>query len=281
MVTTVLLMPEGPEIRLAADKISKKLIGKKINSINCIYPPLKEYQDILNNSQIESITTRGKAMLTRFDCGLSMYSHNQLYGRWTVNRISTKIKWKRALRIEFLTDKHAIRLWSSTDVEIIPTKDENNHPFISKLGPDILDNSCTIETINQRLKSKRFRNRNASTLMLDQGFVAGLGNYLRSEILHQSGVHPETKPKMLTDDKILIWSTVMKDLTQLSYNTGGYTVSKNVANTGKEKGEPRRAYRHSAFCRNGLNCHYCDEIIVRKKYGGRRLDFCPKCQKLQ
>ena len=274
------LVPEGPEIRLAADKISKKLVGNKINTIKCIFPPLKEYQDIIENSQVDSITTRGKAMLTRFDCGLSMYSHNQLYGRWTVNRISTKMKWNRALRIEFLTDKYAVRLWSSTDIEIIPTNDECNHPFISKLGPDVLDDSCCVKTIYDRLRSKKFRNRNASTLMLDQSFVAGLGNYLRSEILHQSGVHPEIKPRMLTDEKIWLWSEVIKNLTKFSYDTGGFTVSEEVADLGKKRGEPRRSYRHSAFCRNGLKCHYCNTILIREKYGGRRLDYCPQCQKL-
>ena len=71
-------------------------------------------------------------MLTRFDCDLSMYSHNQLYGRWTVNRRSTELKWGRALRAEMLTESHAVRLWSATDVEIIPTCDEESHPFISR-----------------------------------------------------------------------------------------------------------------------------------------------------
>ena len=151
-------MPEGPEIRRAADRISKKLLGNQVESVNIIYPPIVEYQEILGKSQVESITTRGKAMLTRFDCGLSMYSHNQLYGRWTVNRRSTEMKWNRSLRIEFLTQKFAIRLWSATDVEIIPTIEEDNHPFIAKLGPDILDNSCTPLVIFERLKSKKFRN---------------------------------------------------------------------------------------------------------------------------
>ena len=238
-------MPEGPEIRRATDRISKKIVGKEVHSVNLIYPPITEFQDILQQSQIESITTRGKAMLTRFDCGLSMYSHNQLYGRWTVNLRSTEIKWNRSLRVEFLTDKFAVRLWSATDVEIIPTAEEENHPFISKLGPDILDDSCTSELIYNRLKSKKFSNRNASSLMLDQSFIAGIGNYLRSEILHQSGIHPNAKPRLLSDTKIQSWAETTKSLSELSYDTGGYTVSEDVALAGKSRGEPKRAYRHA------------------------------------
>ena len=271
-------MPEGPEIRRAADRISKKIVGKEIHSLTLIYPPIVEFQEILQQSQIESITTRGKAMLIRFDCDLSMYSHNQLYGRWTVNRRSTEMKWNRSLRVEFLTDNFAVRLWSATDIEIIPTSKEEDHPFISKLGPDILDDSCTPSLIFERLKSKKFCNRNASSLMLDQSFIAGIGNYLRSEILHQSGVHPNAKPRLISDKKLLHWAETTKNLSKLSYDTGGFTVSEKVALAGKQRGEPKRAYRHSAFCRNGLLCHYCDAEIVRIRVANRRLDFCPKCQ---
>ena len=271
-------MPEGPEIRRAADRISKKIVGKEIHSLTLIYPPIVEFQEILQQSQIESITTRGKAMLIRFDCDLSMYSHNQLYGRWTVNRRSTEMKWNRSLRVEFLTDNFAVRLWSATDIEIIPTSKEEDHPFISKLGPDILDDSCTPSLIFERLKSKKFCNRNASSLMLDQSFIAGIGNYLRSEILHQSGVHPNAKPKLTSDKKLLHWAETTKNLSKLSYDTGGFTVSEKVALAGKQRGEPKRAYRHSAFCRNGLLCHYCDAEIVRIRVANRRLDYCPKCQ---
>ncbi len=273
-------MPEGPEIRRAADQISKKIVGKEVHTVNLIYPPIIEFQDILQQSQIESISTRGKAMLIRFDCGLSMYSHNQLYGRWTINRLSTVMEWNRALRVEFLTNKFAVRLWSATDVEIIPTSKEEDHPFIAKLGPDILDNSCTPSLIYNRLRSKKFCNRKASSLMLDQSFIAGIGNYLRSEILHQSGVHPNAKPRLLSDTKIQSWAETTKSLSELSYVTGGFTVSEQVALDGKQRGEPKRAYRHSAFCRNELPCHYCDAEIVRIKVANRRLDFCPKCQDL-
>ena len=89
-------MPEGPEIRRAADRIAKRLVGREIEAIELHYPPIREFQSVVSDSQVVSVASRGKAMLTRFDCDLSMYSHNQLYGRWTVNRRSTELKWGRA-----------------------------------------------------------------------------------------------------------------------------------------------------------------------------------------
>ena len=116
--------------------------------------------------------------------------------------------------------------------------------------------------------------------MLDQSFLAGVGNYLRSEILHQSGVNPHAKPRDLSEERKIAWAEEAKRLCVMSYRTGGLTVPKEVAEMGKERGERRRSYRHAVFCRNGLPCLTCGTEVVREVIGGRRLDFCPACQRM-
>ena len=142
-------MPEGPEIRRAADRISKVLIGEEIIESNFYYERIKEKEEIVKNQNIKDITTRGKAMIIRFKNDWSMYSHNQLYGRWTVNLNTTKIKSRRALRVVFTTNKHAVRLWSATDIDLIPTDEENEHSFLKKIGPDVLNESCSFKLIEE------------------------------------------------------------------------------------------------------------------------------------
>ena len=274
-------MPEGPEIRRAADRIGKALVGKVVEGGNWPFPSLQQADSLILGHEVLSVTSRAKAMLIRFSSGWTMYSHNQLYGRWTVNRRSTELNWGRALRAEFLTEGYAVRLWSATDVEIIPSCDEESHPFISRLGPDVLDDSCTTEVIMGMLDGKRHRNRKASSLMLDQSFLAGVGNYLRSEILHQSGVNPHAKPRELSEERRRAWAEEAKRLCVMSYQTGGLTVPKEVAEQSKERGERRRSYRHAVFCRNGLSCLSCGTEVVREVIGGRRLDFCPSCQSME
>tara|TARA_Y100001968_G_scaffold208880_1_gene191978 strand:- start:293 stop:514 length:222 start_codon:yes stop_codon:yes gene_type:complete len=73
-------MPEGPEIRRACDKISKALVGNEIIESNFYYEQLQDKAEIVKNKNIKEITTRGKAMLIRFENDWTMYSHNQLYG---------------------------------------------------------------------------------------------------------------------------------------------------------------------------------------------------------
>ena len=103
-----------------------------------------------------------------------------------LNRLNTKIHHNRSLRIEFCTEKKAIRLWSATDISAYKTIEENEHPYIKNLGPDVLDSSTTADLIYERLTSDKFKNRQFSGLLLSQAFISGLGNYLRSEILFYS-----------------------------------------------------------------------------------------------
>ena len=271
-------MPEGPEIRRAADKVARRLVETTLTSVRLPYPPISEFGEVIGNATVESVTSRGKALLMRFDNGLTLYSHSQLYGRWTVNRVTTKVRWNRSLRAEFISKGYAVRLWSATDVEVVPTKDEEAHPYIAKLGPDVLDKTTTPDVIKNRLEIPRFNGRSAASLMLDQSFVAGLGNYLRSEILHQAGVHPKTRPKDLDLENITKWGSLTKSISIRSYESNGLTVSDELAGKRKEMGERRRSYRHSAFCRNGKDCHVCGATIIRIRVSGRRLDMCPECQ---
>ena len=74
-----------------------------------------------------------------------------------------------------------------------------NIPFLVVWGPDILDPSLTPQTIVERLTSTRFQNQSLGKLYLDQRFLAGVGNYLRSEILFRAGVNGQlqTQPAEL------------------------------------------------------------------------------------
>ena len=71
-------MPEGPEIRLAADEIANAIVGKPTVEVTFAFPQLKQYEPMLTGAMVTSIDTFGKALLTRFDNALNIYSHNQL-----------------------------------------------------------------------------------------------------------------------------------------------------------------------------------------------------------
>ena len=77
-------MPEGPEIRRAADKIAAVLENEVIEELFLGLERLKKFRRILMGARVCSIETRGKALLTHFNTDWTLYSHNQLYGVWRV-----------------------------------------------------------------------------------------------------------------------------------------------------------------------------------------------------
>ena len=143
-------MPEGPETKRMADILFKNLVGFEIINSQLLHPDLKKIKND-SNLIIKDVFSRGKAIIIRLENGQSIITHNQLYGKWTSHHLTTKINHNRVLRIKFCTKKKAIRLWSATNIKVLNTSNEIEHPYLSKIGPDILDKKTSPETILNRL----------------------------------------------------------------------------------------------------------------------------------
>ena len=176
-------MPEGPEIRLAADRIAKVLVGKQVVEATLTPVRLRKFGKRLTGRKVTAVDTRGKAMLTRFDNGLTLFTHNQLYGRWYTARRPKMPETKRELRVALHTRNHSALLYSASSIEVLTKSELAKHPFLTRLGPDILDPALDVDAIAERLADPAFCNRSLGSLYLQQAFLAGNGNYLRSEIL--------------------------------------------------------------------------------------------------
>src|SRR3546814_12782706 len=109
-------MPEGPEIRRAADRLAKAVVGERLVSAWFAFPALKCFEKSLREAVIESITSHGKALLTRFDNGWTLYSHNQLYGVWRIADAGERPDTKRPLRAALETTRTSIPLHSAADM---------------------------------------------------------------------------------------------------------------------------------------------------------------------
>jgi len=131
-------MPEGPEIRRAADTIAAAIQGHEVETVSFAFERLKPWERQLAGTTVLEVATFGKAMLTRFGNGLNIYSHNQLYGRWYCGRRGEFPPWKRQLRLAIHTRSHSALLYSASDISVLRNEEVMDHPFIGKLGPDLL-----------------------------------------------------------------------------------------------------------------------------------------------
>ena len=262
-------MPEGPEIRRAADSLEAAIKGKPLTDAWFAFPQLKPYETQLIGQTVTHIETRGKALLTHFSHNLTLYSHNQLYGVWRVINVGEQPQTNRVLRVRLQTAEKAILLYSASDIEMLTPEQLLTHPFLQRVGPDVLDMRLTAETVKARLLSPAFRNRQFSGLLLDQAFLAGLGNYLRVEILWEVGLAGQRKASQLNERQLDALSHALLEIPRLSYNTRGLVDDK------KHHGA---LFRFKVFHREGKPCERCGGAIERTMLSSRPFYWCPACQ---
>ncbi len=271
-------MPEGPEIRRAADMIAAGIVGNKTEKVWFGLAPLKPFEARLTGAMVTTIDTRGKAMLTRFDNGLTIYSHNQLYGRWYLLRQGETLDCKRQLRLAIHTSDHAALLYSASEIQVLTPSQEADHPFLSRLGPDVLDQATTMPIVRTRLDERRFRNRRLGSLLTDQGFLAGLGNYLRCEILFLAGLPPSVRPVDCPAQQLDALADLLLRLPRRSYRTQGITNDPALADQLMADGASFEQARFHLFRRAGLPCYRCGSTIEKISSGGQACYICPGCQ---
>jgi len=271
-------MPEGPEIRRAADQIEKALLDHSVLEVSFAFDHLKDYEPLFQGVSVHRVETFGKAMLIRFSNGYSIYSHNQLYGKWYVRTAYRYPKTTRQLRLAIHNEKKSALLYSSSEIEVLRDEEVHLHPFIAKVGPDILSSQVTQAELVERMQSKKFMNRKWPALLLDQSFVAGNGNYLRSEILFEAKVDPFLRPRDCTEDQLQAVAQAIIELTERSYKTGGLTNDLKLIDKLKAEGKTRAQYRHWVFNREGQSCRIDGTPIIKTIATSRRLYYCPTCQ---
>ena len=271
-------MPEGPEIRRAADKIHRALAGNRAQDVFFAFDHLKPYEETLIGGTITQVTPYGKALVTAFDNGLGVYSHNQLYGKWVICNPQAMPATGRQLRFAIHTELKWALLYSASEIEVLSLDQVSQHPYIAKLGPDTLDCTVTPEQVASRTLDAAFRRRRFAGLLLDQGFLGGLGNYLRSEILYVAGIHPNQRPMDCRADHTKAFAEAALALPQQSYRHRGITNDLALAAHLKAQGQRRQEYRHWVFGRLGQPCHRCGTAIEKLILSGRRCYVCPSCQ---
>ncbi len=271
-------MPEGPEIRIAADRIATAIVGHTARRVWFAFDRLKPWEGELTGRAVEAVEPRGKALLIRFRGGPVIYSHNQLYGRWYIRPAGELPRTGRSLRLAIENDVHSALLYSASEIDVLGEDELATHPFLARIGPDVLDAKLRPATIARRLDAKAFRGRQLGALLLDQGFLAGIGNYLRSEMLWVARLDPLRRARDLSAEDRRRLARAIRVVARRAYRQRGITVDSRLAATRRRKGVHRRDVRHYVFARVGLPCEACGGRIERIDVGGRRCYVCSRCQ---
>lgn len=136
-------MAEGPEVRRKAEQLRALLVGEPLLEVRFAFDRLQAFEQALEGRSVTAIATHGKAYVLRFDNGLALYVHPKLFGHWIVQVKPGAPKTDRQLRAVLRVAKGAAFLFSTNDLAVLPESELARHPYLSRLGPDVLDPTLT------------------------------------------------------------------------------------------------------------------------------------------
>lgn len=234
-------MPEGPEVRIIAEQLEKRLIGasqpetghwiQKIEPIGGRYlkNPIPGFANFKHPTRFRAIHSKGKLIVFRFENGWNMFSSLGMTGSWG----ETKEKhsavrfevvgpfFKEKFNIYYTDPRRFGRLEFQYGIDAMCAK-------LKKLGPDLTATAVGCQKfcdhIEFREKVKKYKKTIAEALM-DQKLFAGVGNYIKSEALYRAHISPWRSASSLdTPECNSLFLALMKVMKE-SYESGGATLA--------------------------------------------------------
>jgi formamidopyrimidine-DNA glycosylase len=159
-------------------------------------------------------------------------------------------------------------------VRLVPTSEVPNIDFFKKVGPEPLSDLFTSKDFTRQVR--RRSNTSIKAAILDQTVLAGVGNIYADESLFMAKIHPATKVKDVSDHKLKLLLSAIKEVLQLSIDKGGSSDKNYVDAEGR-----RGSYLGFAqvFKRQGQPCLRCGRTIEKTRVAGRGTHVCVFCQK--
>jgi len=144
-------------------------------------------------------------------------------------------------------------------------RDPAEVPGIAKLGPDAL--AVDRAQLSELLAGRRER---LKTLLVDQSWMAGVGNAYSDEILHVAQLSPFAVAGKLSEEQVDRLYAALEEVLRSAVER---SVGQDAA---RLKGEKRSGLRVHA--RTGLPCPVCGDTVCEVSYAERSFQYCPTCQ---
>lgn len=270
-------MPELPEVETIARSLqagsqnAPGIMGKTITRAHVywdktvaeIKPP--GFQQVIQGQKIRKIGRRGKYLVLNLDED-TLLIHLRMSGDLLVGPKEEKLADHVRLALElddtwqlaFNNPRKFGRVWLVEDPQAV----------LQHLGPEPFDPDLTGEVLYQQLNSRK---RQIKPLLMDQSFIAGLGNIYTDESLHLSQIHPLTQANQLSPDQAERLLVNIRQVLQEGILRNGSSIDWVYRG-----GEFQNYFR--VYQRTGEPCPVCGTPIERIVVGQRGTHFCPVCQ---
>lgn len=270
-------MPELPEVETIANRLRSgwngqpPLINQSIKAANLMWartlaePDQDSFISRIQTQSVQDIRRRGKYII--FDLDIDhLLIHLRMSGDLIVqgkydppgHYDRLVIYFQSGYRLAFQDMRKFGRVWLVQDPQTV----------LHSLGPEPLDETFTAQVFFQSLIA---RHRQLKPLLLDQTFIAGLGNIYVDEALHLSKIHPLTLSDSLEYSRAEGLLQNIRRVLRQGIQRQGTTIDWIYRGGGNQ--EFLRVYQ-----RSGEPCPECGESIQRIVVGQRGTHICPHCQ---
>jgi formamidopyrimidine-DNA glycosylase len=278
-------MPELPEVEMVARGLRASLVGRVIAGVEVRWPRSIVLQTQrspdpavfarrLTGQAVTDVRRRGKWVVMSLSTGDTLLVHLRMTGRLILE--SEGCLPGRHLRVLFLLDDgRRLHFIDQRKFGRMVLTDEPQD-ILGDLGPEPLDGDFTPERFKRMLARRRGR---IKPLLLNQRFLAGLGNIYTDEALWRAQVHPLRRADTLSFAEVQGLHGAVRAVLRAAIESGGTTLSDGTYQ--QADGQPGRfAGRLAVYGRAGQPCLRCGSTVERITVSQRGTHVCPCCQPL-
>lgn len=276
-------MPELPEVETIRRDLEKEVVGRKIKTVEVHglrsirrYANKKQFTSRLEDHKIDRVRRLGKnLMLSLGDDELVV--HLGMSGQLLRAAVKDPTVKHTHVVITFTQGGQLRYVDPRTFGELYVVNKETmaeEAPELVELGFDPIESGLSWDTFGARLVARRAKLKN---ILMDQKFVAGIGNIYSDEILWNAGLRPDRSSETVSTQEVRRLYRAMGEVLQEAIKLRGSSLADEqyrdlFGNVGRYQNE------HRVYAREGERCRRCRHTVTRIKWSGRSAFFCDGCQ---
>jgi formamidopyrimidine-DNA glycosylase len=279
-------MPELPEVETISQQLARKIKGKKIKKIKVRLKKIIQvsslnfFKNKVEGVKIKKVWRRAKMIIIDLENHYSLVIHLKLSGQLLYSPKEKKEYPKHSHLIFVFADQGVLIFNDMRQFgycKLILTQDLPDFFQEKKIGPEPLAKNFSLKKFKELLEKKS--QGKIKPVLMDQSFLAGIGNIYAQEICWCARVLPQRKINTLTDKEIkLIYNCLIKILKVAIKDKGTTAADEHYQDTAGKKG--KYAFKLKVYQKQGKKCSRCQKgIIQRINLAGRGTSYCPRCQK--
>ena len=259
-------MPEAPEVQRIVDQLNEKYKGKIL---------------VMTNSVLDQVSRKAKYLILQFSSSIGsfyMTSHLAMTGSWMNRFKATLVPAHTRLSLRFengTVDYVDPRKWGRIEIYTQEEffKNEKLQAKFSDYGIDALTENITANWLYEKLSAMKNKDAEIKPLLMNQNFIAGIGNIYACEICFLAGINPFKKISNLSAVDLQNLAEAIPEVIKNAYTLGGSTI-RTYKDTNGEKGRTTHMVYGQKICR------LCSSVISKGPQNGRTTYWCNKCQEI-